>query len=55
MGGPGDASTIKRMLDEGYRFIQAPSDLAFLQLGLRGFFDNVKAVGVQHKDPVPMY
>jgi 2-keto-3-deoxy-L-rhamnonate aldolase RhmA len=55
VGGPGDASAIKRMIGEGYRFIQGPSDLSLLQTGVRGFFDSLKAGGVEHKDPVPIY
>jgi 2-keto-3-deoxy-L-rhamnonate aldolase RhmA len=55
VGGPGGASNIKRMIDEGYRFIQGPSDLSLLQTAARGFFDSIKAGGVAHKDPVPIY
>jgi 2-keto-3-deoxy-L-rhamnonate aldolase RhmA len=55
VGGPGGAASIKRMIDEGFRFIQGPSDLSLLQTAARGFFDSIKAGGVAHKDPVPVY
>jgi 2-keto-3-deoxy-L-rhamnonate aldolase RhmA len=55
VGGPAGAADVKRMIDEGYRFLQGPSDLSLMQTGARGFFDAVKAGGVAHKDPIPIY
>ncbi|MBN9662617.1 MAG: aldolase [Acidobacteria bacterium] len=55
VGGPGGASEIKGMIEEGFRFIQGPSDLSLLQTAARGFFEGIRAGGVAHKDPVPIY
>jgi 2-keto-3-deoxy-L-rhamnonate aldolase RhmA len=55
VGGPGGAADIKRMIAEGYRFIQGPSDLSLLQIATRGFFDNVKTSGIERKEPIPIY
>ena len=55
VGGPGGATVIKGMIDQGFRFIQGPSDLSLLQTAARGFFDTVRGGGVVHKDPVPIY
>jgi len=55
VGGPGGASSVKRMLAEGYRFIQGPSDLSLLQTAANDFFNALKAGGVAHKQPVPLY
>ena len=55
VGGPGGAADIKRMIAEGYRFIQGPSDLSLMQAATRDFFGSLKAAGVQKKDPIPLY
>ncbi len=55
VGGPGGAADIQRMIGEGFRFIQGPSDLSLLQTGAREFFANLKKAGVERKDPVPLY
>jgi 2-keto-3-deoxy-L-rhamnonate aldolase RhmA len=55
VGGPGGPADIKRMLAEGYRFIQGPSDLSLLQTAARDFFSGLKAAGVEKKEPVPLY
>ncbi|MCX6620369.1 MAG: aldolase/citrate lyase family protein [Acidobacteria bacterium] len=55
VGGPGGGADIKRMISEGYRFIQGPSDLSLLQSATREFFNGIKAAGVEKKDPVPLY
>lgn len=55
VGGPAGPAAIKGMIDEGFRFIQGPSDLSLLQTAARGFFDTIRAGGVAHKDPVPIY
>ena len=36
-------------------WIRVPSDLSLLQTGARSFFDSLKAGGVAHRDPVPIY
>jgi 2-keto-3-deoxy-L-rhamnonate aldolase RhmA len=55
VGGPGGPADIKRMIAEGYRFIQGPSDLSLMQTAARDFFANLKAAGVEKKEPVPLY
>ena len=56
VGGPaGTAADIKRMLAEGFRFIQGPSDLGLLQTATRNFFDSLKTAGVEKKEPIPLY
>ena len=55
VGGPGGAADIKRMIAEGYRFIQGPSDLSLLQTAARDFFSSLKTAGVEKKEPVPLY
>jgi 2-keto-3-deoxy-L-rhamnonate aldolase RhmA len=55
VGGPGGASDIQRMIAEGFRFIQGPSDLSLMQAGMRDFFAGLKQSGVARKDPVPLY
>lgn len=55
VGGPGGAADIQRMIGEGFRFIQGPSDLGLLQMGARDFFANLKKSGVERKDPIPLY
>lgn len=55
VGGPGGASDIQRMIGEGFRFIQGPSDLSLLQAGARDFFAGLKKTGVERKAPVPLY
>jgi 2-keto-3-deoxy-L-rhamnonate aldolase RhmA len=55
VGGPGGAADVKRMIAEGFRFIQGPSDLSLLQTATRDFFSGLKAAGVDRKDPVPLY
>jgi len=55
VGGPGGPADIKRMIAEGYRFIQGPSDLSLLQTAARDFFSGLKAAGVERKEPVPIY
>lgn len=55
VGGPGGAADIKRMIAEGYRFIQGPSDLSLMQTATRDFFSNLKTAGVDKKEPVPLY
>ncbi len=55
VGGPGGPADIKRMIAEGFRFIQGPSELSLLQTAARDFFSGLKAGGVEHKDPVPIY
>lgn len=55
VGGPGGAGDIKRMIAEGFRFIQGPSDLSLLQSAAREFFSSLKSAGVAKKDPVPLY
>lgn len=55
VGGPGGAADIQRMIREGFRFIQGPSDLSLLQSAARDFFANLKQSGVERKDPVPLY
>jgi 2-keto-3-deoxy-L-rhamnonate aldolase RhmA len=55
VGGPGGAADIKRMIAEGYRFIQGPSDLSLMQTATRDFFSSLKTAGVEKKEPVPLY
>jgi 2-keto-3-deoxy-L-rhamnonate aldolase RhmA len=55
VGGPGGAADIKRMIAEGYRFIQGPSDLSLMQTAARDFFTSLKTAGVEKKEPVPLY
>ena len=55
VGGPGGAGDIKRMIAEGFRFIQGPSDLSLLQSATRQFFNSLHSAGVEKKDPVPLY
>ncbi len=55
VGGPGGAADIKRMMAEGYRFIQGPSDLSLMQTATRDFFSSLKTAGVEKKEPVPLY
>jgi 2-keto-3-deoxy-L-rhamnonate aldolase RhmA len=55
VGGPGGAADIKRMIAEGYRFIQGPSDLSLMQTATRDFFGSLKTAGVEKKEPVPLY
>ena len=55
VGGPGGAADIKRMIAEGYRFIQGPSDLSLMQNATRDFFSALKTAGVEKKEPVPLY
>ncbi len=55
VGGPGGAADIKKMLAEGFRFIQGPSDLSLLQLATREFFSGLKTAGVEKKEPIPLY
>ncbi|MBI5084429.1 MAG: aldolase [Acidobacteria bacterium] len=55
VGGPAGAADVKRMLAEGYRFLQGPSDLSLLQSAARDFFSSIKAAGVERKDPTPIY
>lgn len=55
VGGPGGPADIKRMIAEGYRFIQGPSDLSLMQTATRDFFSSLKAAGVEKKEPIPLY
>jgi 2-keto-3-deoxy-L-rhamnonate aldolase RhmA len=55
VGGPGGAADIKRMISEGYRFIQGPSELSLIQTAARDFFTSLKSAGVEKKEPVPLY
>jgi 2-keto-3-deoxy-L-rhamnonate aldolase RhmA len=55
VGGPGGAGDVRRMVEAGYRFIQGPSDLGFLQSGTREFFRTLQGSGVEHPDPPPLY
>ncbi len=55
VGGPGGPADIKRMIAEGYRFIQGPSDLNLLQNAARDFFAGLKSAGVEKKVPFPLY
>ena len=56
VGGPGGSpAAIQRMIGEGYRFIQGPSELALMQVALRDFFGGLKSAGVEKKDPIPLY
>jgi 2-keto-3-deoxy-L-rhamnonate aldolase RhmA len=55
VGGPGAPADMKRMIAEGYRFIQGPSDLVLLQGAARNFFAGLKSDGVERQDPLPLY
>jgi 2-keto-3-deoxy-L-rhamnonate aldolase RhmA len=55
VGGPGGAADVKRMIADGYRFIQGPSDLTLMQSAARDFFSNLKTSGVEKKEPIPLY
>ncbi len=56
VGGPaGPGPQIKKMLDQGFRFIQGPSDLSLLQVAARDFFGGLKKEGIEKKDPIPLY
>lgn len=55
VGGPGGPADIKRMIAEGYRFIQGPSDLNLLQNAARDFFGGLKSEGIEKKEPFPLY
>ena len=55
VGGPAGTSDIKRMIAEGFRFIQGPSDLSLMQTATRDFFNGLKAAGVEKKEPIPLY
>ncbi|MBI3470588.1 MAG: aldolase [Candidatus Solibacter usitatus] len=56
VGGPaGNPAQIKKMIAEGFRFIQGPSDLSLLQTAARDFFGSLKKEGVERKEPIPLY
>lgn len=56
VGGPaGSPSEMKRLIGEGFQFIQGPSDLALMQMAVREFFRSVRSAGVEKKDPIPLY
>jgi 2-keto-3-deoxy-L-rhamnonate aldolase RhmA len=56
VGGPAGApAQIKKMIGQGFRFLQGPSDLSLLQLAARDFFANLKKEGVERKEPIPLY
>jgi 2-keto-3-deoxy-L-rhamnonate aldolase RhmA len=56
VGAPsGSPAAIKNLVAAGFRFIQGPSELGFLQSAAREFFSNLKKEGVEHKDPIPLY
>lgn len=56
VGGPGGSpAVIKRMIGEGYRFIQGPSEIAMMRNALNDFFGGLKTSGVERKEPIPLY
>lgn len=56
VGGPaGSPALIKKMIGQGFRFIQGPSDLSLLQMAARDFFGSLKKEGVERKEPIPLY
>jgi 2-keto-3-deoxy-L-rhamnonate aldolase RhmA len=56
VGGPaGSPAQIRAMLQQGFRFIQGPSDLSLLRSAAQDFFVNLKKEGVEHKEPIPLY
>lgn len=56
VGGPaGSAAQIRSMIQQGFRFIQGPSDLSLLRVAAQDFFENLKREGVERKEPVPLY
>jgi 2-keto-3-deoxy-L-rhamnonate aldolase RhmA len=56
VGGPaGSPAAIQRMIADGFRFIQGPSDVVLMQMAAREFFGGLKSQGVEKKDPLPLY
>jgi 2-keto-3-deoxy-L-rhamnonate aldolase RhmA len=56
VGGPaGSGPVIRKMIAQGFRFIQGPSDLSLLQTASRDFFAGLKKEGVEKKEPIPLY
>jgi 2-keto-3-deoxy-L-rhamnonate aldolase RhmA len=56
VGGPaGSPAVIKRMIADGFRFMQGPSDVVLMQMAAREFFGGLKSQGVEKKEPLPMY
>jgi 2-keto-3-deoxy-L-rhamnonate aldolase RhmA len=56
VGGPaGSAPQIRAMIQQGFRFIQGPSDLSLLRTAAQDFFGNLKKEGVERKEPIPLY
>jgi 2-keto-3-deoxy-L-rhamnonate aldolase RhmA len=56
VGGPaGSAVQIRSMIQQGFRFIQGPSDLSLLRMAAQDFFANLKREGVERKEPIPLY
>ena len=56
VGGPaGSPAQIRAMIQQGFRFIQGPSDLSLMRAAAQDFFTNLKKEGVEHKEPIPLY
>jgi len=56
VGGPaGSPAQIRAMVQQGFRFIQGPSDLSLLRAAAQDFFLNLKKEGVEHTEPIPLY
>ncbi len=56
VGGPaGSAQQIRSMIQQGFRFIQGPSELSLMRGAAQDFFSSLKREGVERKEPVPLY
>ncbi len=56
VGGPaGNPAQIRSMIQQGFRFIQGPSDLSLMRIAAQDFFDSLKKEGVERKEPIPLY